>query len=190
MTETKKDFPAPQVVEGAWEYYDFIQPLCDLRYGDGYIDRQTYEQWMGHPELMNVALVEGEFAGFSVFVPAGIEDLATHMGMPREDVAHIAGDKPALIYKSAAVPFQFEKRGIMQELLGNALEKLPALGYGSAFGSAWMYDGKIPMSRLFDYFGFRQLYTRKMLWYHDKNYRCVVCGGRCKCDAMIYYKQL
>lgn len=190
MEKLKKQFPPPQVVKGSLKYYDMIQELCDLRYGTGYIDRPTYEKWMKHPELMNVALIEGEFAGFSVFVPATTEELMSHMGMPREDVARIAGDKPALIYKSAAVPFQFEKRGIMQLLLGDALEELPKLGYGSVFGSAWVYDGKIPMSRLFDYFGFSRLYGRKMLWYYDEKYCCVVCGGRCKCDAMIYYRQL
>lgn len=190
MTETEARLSQPQVVKGSLEYYDTIQQLCDLRYGTGYIDRAVYEKWMEHPELMSIALIDGEFAGFSVFVPATVEELMTHMDMPREDVVRIAGDRPALIYKSAAVPFRFEKRGIMQLLLGSALEELPGLGYGSIFGSAWVYDGRTPMGRLFDHFGFRQLYGRKMLWYHDKNYRCVVCGGQCKCDAMIYCKQL
>lgn len=189
ILEAEKHLSPPQVVKGAWEHYEHIQPLCDLRYGTGYINEKTYGQWMEHPELMDVALIDGEFAGFSVFIPASTEELMSHMGMPREDVERIAGDRPALIYKSAAVPFRFEKRGVMQQLLGNAMEELPALGYGSAFGSAWMYDGRIPMSRLFDLFGFHQLYTRKMLWYHDEDYRCVVCGGRCRCDAMIYYKR-
>lgn len=190
MTEIIKSFSPPRIVNGSPKYYEDIQQLCDLRYGTGYLDRPVYEKWMEHPELMNVALIEGEFAGFSVFVPAAVEELMSHMDMPREDVVRIAGDRPALIYKSAAVPFQFEKRGIMQQLLGNALEDLPKLGYGSIFGSAWVHGGRIPMARLFDLFGFSQLYERKMLWYQDKNYRCVVCGGRCKCDAMIYYKQL
>ncbi len=190
MTQTEQQPSLPQVVKGAREYYDAIQKLCDLRYGTGYIDKSTYEKWLEHPELMSIALIEGEFAGFSVFIPAGIEELMSHMDMPREDVTHIVGDRPALIYKSAAVPFQFEKQGVMQQLLGSALKELPRLGYGSIFGSAWMYDGRIPMSRLFDLFGFHQLYRRRMLWYYDENYHCVVCGGRCKCDAMIYYKQL
>ena len=190
MTEIIKPFSPPRIVKGSPKYYEDIQQLCDLRYGTGYIDRPVYEKWMEHPELMNVALVEGEFAGFSVFVPAAVDELMSHMDMPREDVVRIAGDRPALIYRSAAVPFRFEKRGIMQQLLGNALEELPELGYGSVFGSAWVHDGRVPMSRLFNLFGFSRLYERKMLWYQDKNYRCVVCGGRCRCDAMIYYKQL
>lgn len=180
----------PQVTAGRMDYYPQIQQLCDERYGTGYIDKNTYERWMEHPELMRVALIEGEFAGFSVFVPASIQELMAHMDMPREDVERIAGDRPALIYKSAAVPVRFGKRGVMRLLLGRALEDAARLGYGSVFGSAWVYGGKIPMSHLFDHFGFRQLYGRKMLWYHEENYRCVVCGGRCRCDAMIYYKQL
>lgn len=190
MNEEEKSFPVPQVVKGSMEYYPAVQEVCDLRYGTGYVDQPAYERWVKHPELMNVALVEGEFAGFSVFIPATTEELMSHMDMTREDVERLAKDRPALIYKSAAVPFQFEKRGIMQLLLGRAMEELPELGYGSVFGSAWMYDDKIPMSRLFDFFGFQKLYKRSMLWYHDETYNCVVCKGRCKCDAMIYCKQL
>lgn len=152
MSEAGSRCAPPQMTAGRMDYYPQIQRLCDERYGTGYIDRGTYERWMEHPELMRVALIEGAFAGFSVFVPASVEALMAHMAMPREDAA--------------------------------------GLGYGSIFGSAWVYDGKIPMSHLFDHFGFRQLYGRKLLWYHEENYRCVVCGGRCRCDAMIYYKKL
>nr|WP_325182616.1 PP2C family protein-serine/threonine phosphatase [uncultured Oscillibacter sp.] len=85
----------PQVAAGRMEYYPQIQRLCDERYGTGYIDKAIYERWMERPELMRVALIEGKFAGFSVFVPASTEELMTHMDMPREEFSVYASMDPA-----------------------------------------------------------------------------------------------
>lgn len=85
----------PQVTAGRMEYYPQIQWLCDERYGTGYIDKAIYERWMERPELMRVALIEGKFAGFSVFVPASTEELMTHMDMPREEFSVYASMDPA-----------------------------------------------------------------------------------------------
>ena len=112
------------------------------------------------------------------------------MAMPREDVEAIAGGRPALIYKSAAVPRQHEHKGVMHALALAGLETARQEGYGSLFGSAWVYNGKSPIAGTFKAFGFVPLYKREKLWYNDPDYTCVVCKGRCTCDAMIYYKTL
>lgn len=131
-----------------------------------------------------------EFAGFAVMVPASYEEISKKMGMPQEDVERIAAGRPGLIYKSAAVPLKFERRGIMHAMAQAGLKTAEEEGYGSLFGSAWICNGKIPISGTFKVFQFQPLYRRKMLWYDDPEYHCVVCKGRCKCDAMIYYKTL
>ncbi|MFQ8639898.1 MAG: hypothetical protein ACLR94_17095 [Acutalibacteraceae bacterium] len=171
---------------------DFLQmlPLCDERYGPGYLTKAIFDRWMEHKSLLKIAEMGGEFAGFAVMVPASVEEVMEKMAMPREDVDAIAGGRPALIYKSAAVPRRHEHKGVMHALAVAGLATARQEGYGSLFGSAWMYNGKSPIAGTFQSFGFVPLYRREKLWYNDSGYTCVVCKGRCICDAMIYYKIL
>lgn len=178
------------VVNGTEAYYEDIQRLCDERYGAGYIGRENFALWLKNARLLKIALVDGVFAGFAVMLPASVTDVMTHMAMPESDVRRISGDRPALIYKSAAVVKKYEHCGIMKAMAEQGLNEARLMGYGSVYGSAWIIDGKIPIEGTFRAFGFQRLYERQMLWYHDENYRCIVCKGRCTCDAVIYYKKL
>lgn len=179
-----------RVREGTERDFLSILPLCEQRYGSGYLTRALFDRWMEHPSLLKTAELNGAFAGFAVMMPASAGEVMEKMAMPREDVEAIAGDRPILIYKSAAVLPQYERRGVMRALAGAGLETARREGYGSLFGSAWMYRGKMPIAGTFRAFGFVPLYTRERLWYNDPGYTCAVCGGRCTCSAMIYYKKL
>lgn len=184
--------PGPEiaVLDGDERYFEEIRLLCEARFGEGYLSREEFARWMRHPRLIKTALADGRFAGFTVMLPADTPEIMRRMGMPEEDVVALAGERPALIYKSAAVRAEYENCGVMRALASRAFEDAKALGYGTLFGAAWAYDGKIPIEPTLLAFGFRRLYERKMLWYHDKGYRCIVCGGPCRCDAVIYYKIL
>lgn len=190
MTEATKRFPPPQVVEGSWDYYDIIQPLCDLRYGTGYMTREVYAHWMEHPDMIQIALVDGQFAGYSSMMPVTLDEVMAKMKVERSDVERIAGGKPILYYKSTVVPFEYEGRGHFQALAHAAMATAREQDYGSMFSTAWTYGGYTPLARPFVRLGFEHLYRRSMLWYEDKNYTCIVCKGPCKCDAEIYYKIL
>ena len=170
--------------------YPAVQSLCDARYGEGYITQADFDRWMLHPPLFQQALIDGEFAGFAVMVPSSAEEIMEKMDMPREDVLAFAGDAQPLIYKSGAVFPQCERRGVMNALATVGIEKARALGYGALFTSAWVHDGSVPIENTMLRFGFRRLYERHMLWYHDEKYHCIACGGRCVCDAVIYCKKL
>lgn len=174
------------------EERDFLRmlPLCDERYGPGYLTRAAFDRWMEHKSLLKVAEADGEFAGFAVMVPASVPEVMERMAMPREDVEAFAGGRPALIYKSAAVLRRYERRGVMRALAAAGLETARWEGYGCLFASAWVYRGERPIAGTFRAFGFAPLYKRERLWYGDAGYTCVVCKGRCTCDAMIYYKKL
>lgn len=190
MTETAKRFPPPQVVEGSWDYYDIIQPLCDLRYGTGYMTREVYAHWMEHPDMIQIALVDGQFAGYSSMLPVTLDEVVTGMKVNRSDAERIAGGRPILYYKSTVVPFEYEGRGHFQALAHAAMATAREQGYGSMFSTAWTYGGYTPLARPFARLGFEHLYRRSMLWYEDKNYTCIVCKGPCRCDAELYYKKL
>lgn len=179
-----------RIADGDERYFEELCELCDDRFGTGYVDRAVFERWMRYPRLLKIALVDGRFIGFAVMVPADTAEIMRKMKMPERDVLEIAGEKPALIYKSAAVRPEYEHCGVMHAMAAQGIEDAKELGYGALFAAAWVYGGKIPIEPTFNTFHFQRLYERKMLWYDDEEYRCVVCKGRCTCDAMIYYKKL
>lgn len=190
MSEAEKRFPPPQVTAGSWDYYGIIQELCDLRYGPGYMSRKVYAHWMEHSDMIQIALVDGRFAGYSSMLPVTEDEVVQTMKVEREDVQSIAAGKPILYYKSTVVPFEYEGRGHFQALACQAIQTAREQGYGSMFSTAWTYNGYTPLARPFAHLGFTYLYRRSMLWYGDKGYTCVICKGPCKCDAEIYYKVL
>lgn len=167
-----------------------IKQLCDLRFGSGYFDRDTFGIWSCCPEFFKVAYHQNNFVGYAVMIPATYQEIGQHMKMTTENVSEIAQNKPALIYKSLSVCKEYEKLGIplaFSELLIDTAHKL---GFGTIFASAWVFNGKMPIAKMFEKLDFKPLFLRHMLWYDDKRYHCVICGGNCKCDAMIYYKNI
>jgi len=185
-----KQLALPQVAEGSWAYYPQIKELFELRFGEGYMDEEEFAQWMKHPELVQVALVDGDFAGSAIMLPAEAAEIAAKMKMTEREVLEITGGQPAAIYKSIALWPKYEKLGIGRGLVVDGVERAEAKGYSAIFIAAWMYNGITPAKKMLHSLGFTELYQRKMLWYDAEKYRCVVCGGRCVCDGMIYYKKL
>ncbi|MEG1084467.1 MAG: hypothetical protein RSC74_08585 [Hydrogenoanaerobacterium sp.] len=190
MTKSDTIETNPVIRSGTIADYEAIELLCNERYGIGYVNRQTVAHWTQCPALFLVAEQDGCFAGFSVFVPKTAEAVAEYMAMPIEDVLAASAGKPSLIYKSAAVVMTYEHRGIMRIMVTHQLEKAKEMGFGAVFASAWEYGGVVPMAGMFAGMGFEPLYRREMLWYHIKDYVCVVCNGACTCNAVIYQKKL
>lgn len=182
--------PPVRVTAGDWAYFPKIRELCDLRFGGGYVDEADFALWMEHPELVQIALVNGNFAGMAVLLPASDREIAGKMGMTEREVHSITGGRPAVIYKSIALWPEYEKHGLGRTIVLDGLRRAEESGCCAVFIAAWMYNGMIPAQRMLHSLGFTELYRRKMLWYGDEKYRCVACGGRCVCDGMIYYKRL
>ena len=187
---TEQTLPLPVVAEGSWDYYPQIQELCTLRFGEGYMDETDFRQWMERPDFIQVIFMEGDFAGVAVMRPASAAEVAERMGMTEEEVLKITGGGPAVIYKCAVLRPEYEKRGINRVVAADGLRRAEAAGYSAIFSAAWVCGDVIPAQRTFERLGFTRLYRRKMLWYHNEKYRCVFCGGRCVCDAVIYCKKL
>lgn len=185
-----RQLPPLRVAAGDWAYYPRVKELCELRFGTGYIDEADFAHWMEHPDLVQIVLVDGDFAGMAVLLPASAGEIAEKMKLTRQEVLHITGGRPAIIYKSIALWPKYEKHGIGRTVVLDGLQRAEAGGYCAVFIAAWMYDGIIPAQKMLHGLGFTELYRRHMLWYGDEKYRCVACGGRCVCDGMIYYKRL
>lgn len=62
-------------------------------------------------------------------------------------------------------------------------------GADLAFSILWKPNGKAPMAETLEGFGFSYLTDAKRVWYDRENLICPICGGRCSCDAAVYYKK-
>ena len=172
------------------EDYEQIHKLCNESFGAGYINQMEFDKWKENPEFFNVAWVDDEFAGYSVMIPAGTREIMKEMDMTLQEVQNITSGKPALIYKSVAVCPQYRKRGLLTKLMTELMDRAEKSGYKTILLSAWMYEDKIPALRSLEKLKFSRLFVRHNLWYQNEMYQCVICKGRCVCDAVIYYKNI
>lgn len=178
------------IINGSEKYRDDVIKLCDESFGPGLITPAVFSHWMERPEFFQIALKGDVFAGFIAMFPADEDTIMRRLKMPREDVRKYVKQRPCLFYNSAAIRKEFEHQGIVSLLQKQAFENARNAGYRVLIGSAWIHDGFTPIAALVDRYGFRPIYKRKLIWYDIKEYYCVVCRGRCVCDAMIYYAEI
>jgi len=168
--------------------FEVIEKLCTERFGAGYLTRTDFEEWLAFPKLFLVAADGDRFCGFCYLMPENKEKLAEYMKIDVKTVEDASNGKPVLHCKSAALVSTEEHRGLMFRLLSQELENAKEMGFGAAFAPAWTYNGKIPMGHLMELLGFEKIGVRDNLWLDQENYTCVVCGGKCRCQAIIYKK--
>ncbi|MGN1231726.1 MAG: hypothetical protein ACI4TP_07480, partial [Anaerotignum sp.] len=95
------------------------------------------------------------------------------------------------ILQSIGVSEEYRQHGLSQILVEAYLQWLISRTEADiAFGVFWKPNGKAPMAPILQKFGFYHLIDSKNVWYGNEELVCPVCGGRCSCDAAIYYKIL
>ncbi len=174
------------VRSAAADDFDQIAELANGRFGEGYLEKPEFLTWLAHPKLFLVAELDGQFCGYVYLMPEDREELAASMQLSEEYIRSVAGDKPVIHCRSAALRKDMEHKGAMYTLLRQTLTAAGEEGYGAAFAPAWKYNGHIPMEKLMQKLGYTYVGIRKLLWYQIPGYKCVICGGRCTCDAAVY----
>lgn len=167
-----------------------ISSLANLRFGDGYLDIDEFHKWLTEPDLFLLAEYEGNFAGYTCLRPETPKEIAESMQLDVNEVTEFAKGKGIVHCRSCALVKEYEHNGIMKALVETELENAKNDGYGSAYAPAWMYNGYVPMKKTMEFFNFDAIAIKKNLWYNDLKYVCIVCGGRCRCDGLIYRKSL
>ncbi len=170
--------------------YKIIFELCEKRFGKGYLTRKNFDEWLKNPTLCLAAEYEGRFCGFVCYIPEPYEALAKYMKLDARYIKSVSNNKAVIHGKSAVLFEEYEHLGIMQALVEAANNNARELGFGAVFIPAWEYDGFVPVGKMLNRLGFRQTARRENIWYDMENYICVVCGGRCKCSAVIFEKRL
>lgn len=172
------------------EDYEDLKILCDERFGERYLTPERYAHYLEHPGLFLTAHKGKELAGFSLMAPADMANAAGYMKMSAGEMEKLVVNRKILILKSIAIQKKYGKMGLPVTMTNKIIENARSQGYGIIFSAAWIVGGKIPIKKAFEEMEFKPLFLRNHLWYDEKEYYCVACKGRCKCDGFIYYRYI
>jgi len=169
-----------------YEDFDEVLPLCDRRFGTGYVDRAEFDKWLKYPQFCLVMEYDGDFVGYVCILPSTPEKVCEDMQLPLDEVSAECEGKKVIRCRSAILKEKYENRGYMRVLWEKVFANAKSCGYGISYCPAWKYDGKVPMHNLLTKLGFEVIAEKQMLWYDEINYTCVVCKGRCACPGVVY----
>lgn len=100
-----------------------------------------------------------------------------------------ASNEEVVVFNTCAV--RYEKKKVGSTLFKFAIDNFAKDKV--IYCPVWKAGEKVNAHRLLEKFGFKELVTLKKFWYKEslnyKNY-CPVCGSPCKCDNIIYKKDV
>lgn len=161
-------------------------------FGKPYIFESEMREFINN-EANRLFVVEedGRITGATLFIKDTKESVMEDMEVTEEDFDRLCDGKPVLHHKFCMVRDDCRGKGIMTGLLSEAFKALEREGiYGAVFGQAWVKNGDVPMEGICANMGYTLYKHQKSPWFKFSDRVCSVCGGRCKCDAMVYYRKL
>lgn len=179
-----------EIVDAKKEYSRALWELFEVSFGQNYMSVESIEGYITQGTPFKIALDRKELMGAILFIPASTEKAAGHVRMDRETVGALCGEKPALICKCACTYAKYQGQGAAKRLLTACLEDAKKSGYGAVFTVLWEYGGSVPAEKMFVDAQFQRGGKLIMPWYGEADYICSECGGRCRCNGIVYYKKI
>ncbi|MBR4719182.1 MAG: GNAT family N-acetyltransferase [Lachnospiraceae bacterium] len=133
---------------------------------------------------------EGRIIGATLFLNDDKETIMEDMEVTGEDFDRLTAGRPVLHHKFCIVRDDCRGKGVMTKMLEESFSQLEKEGiYGAVFAQAWIKKGDIPIEGILKNMGYTTYKRQISPWYKFSDRVCSVCGGRCKCDAMVYYRE-
>jgi GNAT superfamily N-acetyltransferase len=165
---------------------------CDT-FGDSYMSFKEMEDIITDPLSRSyVEEDEGGIAGVVLFIRESKADFMENMEVDGDDYDRISSGKYVLHLKTCMIRENLRGRGLMTSMFHEAIDMVRKDGiYGAIFTQGWIRpDETVPMHGIFEGEGYIKYKRQHQPWYKYADRSCVLCGGRCKCDAMVYYLPL
>lgn len=176
------------------KYLDDIIKIANKRFGKNYYNRENFIENLNKSKGMCTVAIDklkNEVLGYCIFFEESLKKAEKHFKIPIEELVSVTGSGESICHtKSIALKENCEKAGIGTELFRITLDKAQKLGYKVAWCPAWIRENYIPVGNVLKRNNFTYYKTVGNLWEDDKDYKCVVCSGPCKCSAAVYYKIL
>ncbi|MBR1779767.1 MAG: hypothetical protein IJ758_04650 [Clostridia bacterium] len=174
------------------KYLDGILEIASARFGENYITKDQIFDLAGN-EMCSLAIGARDIdvLGYCLFYEENLDKASRDFKIPKEDMISVTGSDSYICHtKSMALREGVEKRGLGYNLFKRTLDKAKHLGYKIAWCPAWKRGNYIPVEKILSKCEFDFFRIVPRLWEDDKSYKCVECGGPCRCDAAVYYKIL
>ena len=129
--------------------------------------------------------------GAILFICEDKETIIKDMEVSEEDYDRISKGLPTLHHKFSIVREDSRGKGLMTRMLADAIDSLEQeKRYGAIFTQGWIRNEQVPMENIFVQNGY-VCYKRQIRpWWKYSDRTCSICNGRCRCDAMVYYRSL
>lgn len=176
------------------EYLDRVTELCARCVGENLYPRSYIASIIHNPDHYFSLLLsrEGEIAGYIYFHLCTLEEAAAEAKLSRGELSVIAPAEHPVVakFQSIGVAPPYRHLGLARRLVELALGQAREARADAAMCIAWKVGDRVPMGDNVLSCGFRYLTDSHLVWYDKENLVCPYCGGRCRCDAAIFYKTL
>ena len=176
------------------EELDQAIALCDQCVGDNLYSHAELAETLEDPDrfFYVFATEQGELAGYIYFYVTDRERVAKEAKLDPALLEPLTADPNARVGKiqSVGVAEEYRRQGMAIALTSLAVEKLSQLGLDIVYIFCWKIGERVPLAKTLAHSHFRFLTIAKRIWYDHPDLYCPCCGGRCTCDAAVYYKLL
>lgn len=162
--------------------------LANAAFGENYLTAEKLASFLRRIHSFYIAVEGDSLLGYCLFLIEPTDDAAQGLKLDAARLQVMGGQKPVCHTKSMSVIPERRKTGLAKTLFNRCLQEAVGKGAGSAWGMAWKVGEKVPMDSIFRDAGFSVHSELPMAWFDDKDYRCVVCDGPCRCTGVVYYK--
>ncbi len=167
-----------------------VKAICEDRFGEGYISEKDFLNWITDYKYCKVAVSDDKVVGIVYLMPEDKETLAKALKLDKNFVESVSNGKRVIHSRCAAIDKAYEHRGISDILHREIFANINSGDFGAIFAPAWTYQGFTPMAKLLNKYGFEFIGEKENLWYGMEGYKCIICGGKCKCKAAVYMKKI
>ena len=169
-----------------------ITELSNYCFGDAYTSEEEMRGFI-LDENNRVFLSEDEkgLTGAILFLNESKEELMENLDVAEEDYEGMRDGKKVLHHKFCIVREDQRGKGLMTEMLTEAVDSLKNEDiFGVIFIQTWIKLGEIPLAGVMDRVNYQKYKRQIRPWWRYADRTCNICNGRCKCDAMVYYRKL
>ncbi len=178
--------------------------LCDQCVGKNLYSAEYLSSILTNPQHCFYLMItdEGEPAGYIYFILMDEKELASYCKPAAKKLGRIYEESESLTeplenrgriignLRSIGVKDAYRSMGLAKELNRFAFERLAAMGAELVIIFCWKIKGVVYTRKMLLGYGMRHLLDVPRMWYNEKNLICPYCGGRCTCDAEVYYMRL
>lgn len=165
--------------------------LCNACVGEGMYCSQEIRKTIPAEDAFFYLLKteEGEIAGYLYFYITQLTKIASDGKFPPA-LAEQPQQKRFGKIQSIGIKEEYRGEGLSTKMIRFAMSRLQAMGMERVFIICWKKGSDVPLKPTLVQCGFQFLCVTKRPWYDHPKLHCPYCGGRCCCDAEIYYRIL